>query len=462
MRRTLIALPLVCLCLLFVQAQEAPPTLPKAAKGFDDGRAKIVREAADNPFGPDGLVARLFEEADLAELADFCFAHLRADEKNRLDGQLKLNGALAKAVDPGALEAVLRGAKLTPAAVTDALGTGLVAQGVKLSDAVAWLYVRGFNFHVLQRAMNGERIDSIRLRRQLREAAAKGNGPDVLFAAAHWDFNLLDGREEMGGHYDAQQLCESLLALGWTEEQFGAALARLFPKGLNETQRALIRWGDAHLLWKSVATGVAESELIQLVLEYLRTQQKAGVANPRVMLTSLARGRVLDRWFRTGGANVVGVWTGPLPASNGEPKPPTLDPSLQKADAEAFAKGLTPAIKAHFADAKADTLTIVAYTDGSARMIVNRPGRAPARYGPATPPATTSKQQMYEGRFSLDGRIGYATLVFGEGLTLAPPEIDLANVRLVADGALMTADLDDGVTLAPMLLRRASRLIDAP
>jgi hypothetical protein len=225
----------------------------------------------------------------------------------------------------------------------------------------------------------------------------------------------------------------------------------------------LIGWGDPVLAWHAISQGLAESELIEGVLTHLRAQPKTAAEDARVLQAALARGRVLDRWFRTGGTGVVGVWTGPLPGSNGEPKAPRESAELvANADADEFAAALNDPIRNHFNNAKSDTLTVVAYSDGSTRMIVNRPGRPALKYAANAPASGTSTMQMYEGRFSVEGRIAYATLAFGQGQTIAPPEVDMVNVRQLAKGALLSADLDDGVTLTPLLLRRASRLIDAP
>jgi hypothetical protein len=137
-----------------------------------------------------------------------------------------------------------------------------------------------------------------------------------------------------------------------------------------------------------------------------------------------------------------------------------LPPELT-ADADVFADSLDEPLRAHFA-AAADRLTLVGYADGSARMMLERPGRDPLKYGPATPPGKPSTIQMYEGRFSVEGRLAFASLVFAGGQSAAPAELDLVNLRLVAGGALVTADLDDGAALTPVLLRRTSRLVDAP
>lgn len=457
MQRTALALAVLSLLVAASLAQDPAPVLPAPARGFDEGRAALLREAAEGSFEASRLPARLLEEADLAELAGFCALHLTPAEKVALDQKLTLGGTWRNG-DAGALLAAIAARKLAVADVLRAL-CEVAAANRKLPDMVAWLYLRGFNFAVLQRAMNGERIDSIRLRRLLRERAGAGKGADALFSAAFWEFSLKDAREELGGHYDGVQFMEGLIALGWTDADFAKALAKFFPRGLPDRHKTLIAWGDAQLLWPAISQAMSESELVRAALAHVAATRKGD--DTALLALCLARARTCDRWLRTGGPGVVGVWTGPLPGSSGEPKPPALAEDMVKADGDAFAAGLSDALRGHF-KAGTDLLTIVAYADGSARMMLDRKGRAALKYGPDTPPGGESTRQFYEGRFSLDGRIGFASLVFGTGLTAAPAEIDLVNVRLAANGALMTADLDNGVTLTPMLLRRASRLIDAP
>lgn len=462
MRRMIPTLIAVACLLTLARAQDKPPTLPKPPSGFDEGRAELMREAADGLIAPAALVTRLFEDADLAELAQFCALHLKTDEKARLDAALDRKGTLSAARDAAAIEAVFVAAKLAPADVAGALGKSLAQQGYKLADVAAWLYLRGVNFVALQRAMNGERIDSIRLRRQLRAMHATGKGTEQLFEFAHWEHNLLDSREQKGGHYDGVQLIESLLAIGWNEDAFARALKKPMRGELSPQQRALIRWGDAPLIWASLAERVAESELFKAARDQIKADAGAGT-QASMLQSCLLRARASDRWLRTGGPRVAGVWTGPLPNAAGEPKPPTAKAAaLEAAGFAEFATGLDDDIRNHFADARRDTLTIVGYTDGSARMMITRPARAPVPYAADTPPGRESVLQFYEGRFSLEGRIAFGALVFGQGHTIAPAELDLVNLRSLAGGALLALDVDDGVTLTPALLRRASRLIEAP
>jgi len=438
-----------------VCAQAGKPALPKTPAGFDEGRAALLRDAADNLFEPGKLIERRFEGADLAEIAAFCHARLLRDEKRGLDEKLGLKGALVRSADATAFEAVLKEAKLTPAAVAKALGAIAGGADARQSELVAWLYARGLNFRLIQRAMDGGRMDGTRTRIALRRLAAAGKGNDLLFEKGHWEFNLDDGGDHPGGHYDGTQLLESLLALGWKEEHFRRALARFFPEGMGKERAMLIAWGDATLCWQAMGQHVAEAELVKAAKAAL----KADAAAPVAALAS-ARTRVCERWFRTGGESVVGVWTGPLPNAKGEPRPPKLPEELT--GAQEFAAALTDELRAHFGNHRSDTLTVVAYGDGSARMIVDRPGRAALPYGPDSPPGADSTRQLYEGRFSVPGRIAYAALVFADSKTVALADVDLVNVTQLTGGALLSAQLDDGVALTPLLLRRASRLIEAP
>jgi hypothetical protein len=457
MRRLLPALLAALFVAAMARADDARPALPKTPAGFDEGRVKLLRDATEEHFAPSKLIERLFEEADLAELAAFTHSRLLRRERAQLDALLDFKGALAKAVDAAALEKLFRDAKLTPGAAATALGRVGAGAEWKIADVAAWLYARGCNFRLIQKALAGARIDSMRKRRQLREMAAAGKSADAVFESGIWEFNLADAGDHPGGHYDGAQIIEALLAMGWRDKHFQAAIGKYFPEGMTRTQRALIGWGDAALCWRALSQHVAESEMLKAAKAALKAD-KSGAA----LDVALRRTRVCDRWFRTGGEGLAGVWSGPLPDSKGEPKPPALPEGIAEAGIEEFAQALSDPLRAHFANAKADALTLAGYADGSARMILDRAGRAAIPYGPDTPPGADGTKQLYEGRYSEKGRIAYAALVYAEGKTVAPADVDLVNVRLLAGGALLAADLDDGVTLRPVLLRRVSRLIVAP
>lgn len=429
-------------------AQDTRPTLPRVPRGFDEGRTAFVAETADGLIAPGALVERLFEEADLVDIAGFTFAHLTPDEKRSLDESLKLGG-LIKANDAAAVHALLGTRK--PADVAKAIGQMLVRRKFTLSDVGTWLYARGFNFNVLQRALNGERLDAWRLRRSLRGRADRSAA--AVFKPGLWEFNLKDAREEKGGIYDGAQLVEILLALGWKTADFARAV-RI--KELPETRRELIEWGDAALIWTMLEAYVSESEMVQRIIERYKAND-----DPRVLELALSRAATTTRWFRTGGPGVCGVYRGPWPSGKGDPKPPTSRVlELSNLDVEQFADALDDSIRGHF-DREGETLTMVLYDDGSARAILDKPGRELLEYSADTPfGATSSTLQAYEGRLTLQGRSALMYLVFAGGVKSAPPEFEFANVNLAADGAFLVADLDDGLNLTPLMLRRVSRLID--
>jgi hypothetical protein len=69
---------------------------------------------------------------------------------------------------------------------------------------------------------------------------------------------------------------------------------------------------------------------------------------------------------------------------------------------------------------------------------------------------------MYEGRVSVAGRNALLYSVFSGGSATAPVQIELANVEMKAASALLLADIDDGTHLTPIVLKRGSRLVEAP
>lgn len=455
----LLTLPVLALLAMPAAGEDARPELPKVPKGFNEGREELLAEAGDNLLEPDDLAERLFEHADLREVAAFVALHLTGEEKGLLDRLLELKGGLSGA-DAAAVEALFVSREVRAKAVVSALGKLLKQRKYSLSESLAWLYLRGWSFRVLQAAMNGERLDSIRLRAELRELVAKQKEPHQLFESGLWEFELADGREEKGGIYNGPQLVDCLLQLGWTAESFAHALGLKNAGELTAVQRALVDWQDATLLWQTLEQVVSEADLFKAAQDHYRRQGRAGNANPALLDLALLRMRCCDRWFRTGGAGVVGVYEGPFPAAGAESKAPVQSAAeLQDADAEAFATGLSDALKSHFATA-GDRITLVMYDDGSARALLARPGRQAHAYGPATPLAGQSTTtQLYEGRISLKGRNGLLGLVFGEGRSLAPMEIEFANVAQAARGAMLRLDVDDGHVLTPMLLRRVTPLV---
>jgi hypothetical protein len=52
--------------------------------------------------------------------------------------------------------------------------------------------------------------------------------------------------------------------------------------------------------------------------------------------------------------------------------------------------------------------------------------------------------------------------VYAGDVTIAPTQFELVNLQLKCKGALLIADIDDGVQLTPLLLKRTTRLVEAP
>jgi hypothetical protein len=440
---------LLFLALLAVStAADDKPSLPRVPRGFDEGRTAFVAETADALVLPGALIERLFEEADLHDLATFIHRHLLADEKRALGETLALVG-LANCKDQPSVLALLGVRK--PAEVAKAIGAMLVARKYTLSDVGAWLYARGFNFRVLQRALNGERLDAFRLRRQLR--AMPDHSAAKVFVPGLWEFNLNDSREEKGGIYDGAQLVEILLAIGWKSADFARAVG---VKELPEARRKLVEWGDAALIWTVLENYVSESELVESVVKHYKAAD-----DPKVFDVALARASTTSRWLRTGGPGVVGVYRGPWPTGKGDPMPPTSQViEIGEADAEQFADALSEQVRNHF-KTDGDTITLVVYEDGSARALLDKLKREPLEYHADTPfGEIKSTRQAYEGRVSISGRNGLLYLAFADQVKAAPSEFELANVQLAAGGAFLAADIDDGLNLTPILLRRMTRLVD--
>jgi len=450
MKRLVLSLMAVSALCVLAGAQADKPQLPRVPRGFDEGRIELTEEAADARVLPGALVERLFEEADLTDLAAFTHRHLLADEKRALDESLALGGVV-KCKDASAVLALMQAKPVSAAQVAKAIGAMLAARKYALPDVCAWLYARGFNFRILQRAMNGERLDALRLRRQLR--ALPDRSAAKVFTPGIWEYNLLDAREEQGGTYDGPQLVEALLAIGWGAADFAAAA------GVNElpdARRALVEWGEATQIWTMMESYLSESDLVRHVIK-----RYAAKDDPRVLEVALLRAATVCRWFRTGGPGVTGVYRGPWPDAKGQPVPPSSRAhEIGDVDGEQFVTLLDKSIHEHFAT-QGESITLVVYDDGSARAFLDRPGRDALEYTADTPLGEgKSTRQCYEGRVSISGRNGLLYLVYADQVKSAPPEFELANVKLAAGDRFFTADLDDGLNLTPILLRKITRLVE--
>lgn len=453
MRKPALAVILLLLAGLPALAENEKPQLPRVPRGFDEGREQIVKEARDNLITPGLMLERMFEQADLEDIGAFTFRHLTKDEKAALDEALGLGGKLVTRADAKATVKLLRDNEIKPAQGVGALAEIVKSQELSLADTVTWLYARDFNFRILQRGMDGQRLDPFKIRRELR---AKDAPALELVYPGLWEFNIDDGREEKGGYYDGVQLVECMFALDWTIDDFARALGKRDPGELSVAQRRLIEWGDPNLLWPAIELGLPESELIKRIRAHYEANN-----DPRVLEVALLRAETFLRWFRTGGPGVKGVYTGPWPNAKGEPAPPTTRVNdIHGDDAELIAGELNEEITGHF-DAAVTTLTVIVYEDGSARAVIDKPGRTPVNFGPASPLGNVNTtRQMYEGRVSLRGRNGLFYAIYDREETVAPQEFELANVKLHASDTFFVADVDDGMQLTPILLKRTSRLVE--
>ena len=459
MRRFLIALSLLLLAVSVPAAGEKRPELPKVPKGFDEGRGRMLKELAKGVLDAGRLTVRLFDSADLNELSGFLFAHLSTAELAEVDKVLELKGDLSSQPDAGAIETFLRKRKLSARTIAKAVGRILSNRKLGAVGAGIWLYNRGYNFRIIQRAMDGKRMEAFSVRSELRRDAAAGKGADKLFQPGNWEFSLKDGRREKGGHYQGAELCETLLDLGWDAELFAHA-ARIKTPEMAQELRTLIQWGDPWLLWPVLEMKMSERELFDAGRDYYRRQRKKGVNSPKVLEIAVLRTQTATRWFRTSGPGVVGVYGGPWPDEKGKPAAPVKSAEdLIEADPAQFANGLTDPIREHFSVQGKDWLTLVIYDDGSARAFISGSGRA-VSYGPATPLGQGDTDAwLFEGRASLKGGVGLLNLVYAAGAKGAPREMEFVHLKAIAGGALLSLDLDDGVHLRPMLLRRQRRTV---
>lgn len=447
--RTLLAL-LITLMLGGLALSQTGDTLPVVPRGFDEGRTLLLEEAEEGLISPADLVNRMFEHASLHELSLFVYRHCTTNEKRALDTRLKLEGKLAATDSADATLLLFTKHAIKPADLRASLAA-VAAEGRSLAGVVAWLYARGLNFRALQRAVNGERVDAF----MLAANAATQHAGKLPLAPMLWQLNLADGRVEAGGVHDGVQLLDTLLHLGWRETEFADALGRMKLGELNADHKRAIGWGDPVLLWELLGARVPESELKRVAEEML-----AATDPDKLLQVVRTVSATTLRWFRTGGGGIVDVYTGPWPDAKGLPLPPGPQLLPGKADPEEpFDGQFTDEVLRHFAH-KGDTLTLVIYDDGSARAFIRRSVRpGVARLADSPLGGTRSATQLYEGRITLRGRAGLLSEVYAHDGTPGPAEVEFVNVEQQGNGALLVADLDDGVNLTPILLRRASRLI---
>ncbi|MHC4839854.1 MAG: hypothetical protein ACYTDT_02695 [Planctomycetota bacterium] len=453
MKTTAICL-FVLLVVSVVVAEIEKPSLPKVPRGFDDGRNAVLKEAVEETNDGDRLLMAIWENADIEELAAFIHVHIAPDERKQLDSILKLKEKLTAADSSDQVKIVLIAAEIPPKDIAEAIAKMHEKNGFSLLDTVSWLYLRDLNFQVMNAAFDGERIDAVRLRTKYRKLVGKDLKAHELFSPGLWEFNLKDGREEQGGHYDGVQLVEVLLELGWGEDLFARAMRKKSASDLSDSQRTLIKWKDAELLWGALELRVSESELVAFAKKHYKT--KTDKAAAEISNVATRRFNSVDRWFRTGGAGVVAVYQGPWPNAKGEPAPPKV---AELKTGEEFVGALSADLWGHFSNPTSQ-LTLVVYSDGSARAMLNQSKRKPMAYSHDTPLGNIqSRSSLYEGRISLKGENGLLNLVFADGLSAGPSEIEFAHLVRNGGGALLSANIDDDINLTPILLRRVGRLV---
>ncbi len=447
---TVAALLLLGLC---IQAQDLPPSFPKAPVGFDDGKAALLESLSDSRLDPSDLVERLFEDASIDEVCAFVLTHLLSDEIQALDTLLDCKGNLAKAEDLAALRKLLEGRKLRAQSVVTALGKMLDKRDLTPSQTAAWLYVRNFNARFIASALDRQSNGSRDLLADLAALSAKNKGADELFQRAFWEFDLRDSTRMAGGHYDLAQLVESLLELGVDSGVWAKAQNLGQAKDLSAEQRTLIAWGDAVLLAAKLDGRTSERDLVEAALDHFRRLARQGQGSETVLAAAVRRATLSTRWLRTGGAGVVGVYEGPW----GGASPPTQSAlELGSATGDEFAQGLNEAIKAHFGRG-GRRMRMVLYDDGSARAMLSL--ETPLVYAADTPLGRgQSNWVLFEGRASAQGKSALLSLVFAGNNRPAVTEFELTGLALTSNGVFLAATVERaGAKPEELLLRRVGR-----
>ncbi|MCC6573138.1 MAG: hypothetical protein IT462_05040 [Planctomycetes bacterium] len=446
MKRALAAATSLIFLIALASAQDAiKPAFPLVKVGFDDGRVDLIREVEVSNLDPERLVQRVFEDWHRADVAAFLARHTTLDERKQLDKALKQADVLAAA---DAVDAIQK-SKLTTAQVADALGKLLGQRGYSGVNCCAWLYARDINCAAQLKYAGSEAFHPFRVQRELRELADKGEPASKIFARGLWEFDGRDGLLSHGGHYDGVQLVEGLIALGWGVEDFARALKK-DAKALSPELKRLIAWGDARLIVPLLDGKISEAELAT----FAQAELKAAPADKALGVALLAA-QSLTRWFRTSGVGVSAVYSGPMPAA--DRMAPTTSALEMPDDAMLFSAGLDDAMIKHFAPG-GDWLTLVLYEDGGARAVL-RSAKEFYEYGPDSPVGMGKHSVLlYEGRAGATAKAGAFTQVFAPK-GASSPRIDLANLVLPAGGALLSASIEEGAALRPILLRRCSRLV---
>ena len=459
MERTLLASAILVCLLSSISADETRPQFPKAPVGFDDGRLALDEELRNSRADAADLFSRVFDGAGYAELAHFLATHLLSDEIADLDNLLELKGDLTRQVGAKAQRELLEARKITGARVIAALGKMLQARGYSAAEAAAWCYQRDINTQALATALGQTTHGARAIRNRLAACQDLGKGADAFFESAFWEFDLRDSTQVAGGHYDSLQLIESLLDLGVDSSVWAAALGHKKATDLSQGVNKLVAWADPAMLGGLLEGRSSERDLANAALAYLRQKSRKSAPDSMVAEQALRRTYLSQRWFRTAGPGIIGVYRGPW--FLGKPTPPTEAAlSIGSATGDDFATGLTEEIRNHWAVSE-NLLTLVLYSDGSARATLGLADNSKMTYGPDSPlGACQSSLMLFEGRASLPGKIGRLSLVFA-GKTKPPLlEIEIEGLTVTKNGAFLTCQVDAGAAKnRPLLLRRISRNI---
>ncbi len=450
MPRTLIALAALVLAVSCVRAEDTKPSFPKSPQGFDDGRIELEKNLGASTF-TSLVVERALEEAPTGELAEFLTSRLALDELASLDTLLVLKGELSKQTGAEGAQKVLVAAKLGHKEIGKALGSMLEKRAYTPVQAAAWLYARNFNARAIIGALDRGTNAARKVRTFLE--SSKSASADALFERAFWELDLRDASGIAGGHYDSAQLLEAMFEIGVDHAAWSQAFARTAENPLSAAEKNLIAWGDAGVMAPGLEGRVSERDLYDASVAFLQAQAKAGKSLDPLRALALRRSSLAQRWFRTAGAGVVGVYRGPWNSKLAAPTATAL--GLGDLDGTAFGEGLSEELRAFFAQT-GESLTVVIYEDGSARGMLKTAQKF--NYDADTP---LGKGQfpwlLLEGRATRRGKSALLAPVFSASNKLPFAEFEISGFGLTTNKAFMFGEANDGKNDWTMLLRRVTR-----
>ncbi len=448
--RTLLALAALVLAISCIRADDNKPSFPQSPIGFDDGRAELEKNLGSLTL-TSLVVERALEDATSGELADLLARRVALDELASMDTLLELKGELAKQTSADGMQKTLEAAKLGHKDVSKALGSLLTRRNYTPLEAAAWLYARNFNSRAIVGALD-RGTNAARKVRAFLESSKEATA-DALFERAFWEFDLRDASGIAGGHYDTAQLLEAMFEIGVDFAAWSQALGKSAEDPLSADEKRVIEWGDAGVMAPALEGRVSERDLYDAALAYLHAQTKAGKSLEGLRALALRRSYVAQRWFRTGGTGVIGVYRGPWNPKSAAPTVTAL--GLGDLDGIAFAQGLNEELRSYFTPA-ASTLTLVIYEDGSARGLLKT--AQTYKYEADTP---LGKGQfpllMLEGRATQRGKSVLMAPVFTASNKLPFAEFEVSGFGLTTNKAFMYGEANDGKNDWPLLLRRITR-----